>query len=95
MPLKELNSKVLTDWKDLAAAFRTLLGGSETGMQAADYLIALATNRLPLGDLHPFTWHRQNNPAQVVLQARQEPHPVVLATLVPSVPLRAVWRRRR
>ena len=93
--MKQLNPKVLKDWRDLAAAFRTLLGGSNVCQQAANYLIALANNQLPLGALHPLTWHQENSPVQVVLQARQEPHPVVLATLVPSVPLRAVWRRHR
>lgn len=95
MPMKEPKPAVTNDWNELARLFSNLLGGSETSQRAAAYLRALASNQLPPGNLSPLEWHNEDSPVQIVLQARQEPHPVVLAALSPSIPLRAVWRRGR
>jgi len=40
-------------------------------------------------------WHSHEAAVEIMPQPQQEPHPVVLATLSPSVALRAVWRRPR
>lgn len=93
--MKEPKPAVTNDWNELARLFSNLLGGSETSQRAAAYLRALASNQLPQGNLSPLEWHNEDSPVQIVLQARQEPHPVVLAALSPSIPLRAVWRRGR
>ena len=86
---------VTSDWNELARLFSNLLGGSETSQRAAAYLRALASNELPPGNLSPLAWRNEDSPVQIILQAREEPHPVVLAALSPSIPLRAVWKRGR
>ena len=95
MPMKQPKPAVTADWNELARLFTNLLGGSEASQRAAAYLRALASDQLPPGNLLPLVWHNEDSPVQIVLQARQEPHPVVLAALSPSIPLRAVWRRGR
>lgn len=95
MPDRELPATVKDGWKSLANLFENILGGSESSRKAASYLRALANAQLPPNEIPPLRWHADPLPPQVVVEAREEPpHPVVLATLSPSIPLRAVWKRR-
>lgn len=93
MPDRQIASTLADGWRDLANIFENLLGGSAASRRAAEYLRALAAHRLPPNAIPRLAWHASPPPPQVIV-AREEPHPVVLATLSPSVPLRAVWRRR-
>ena len=95
MPYRNVHSKLVQEWKDLAAVFDRMLGGSPASQKGAAFLRALASNTLPANELIPLPWHESDCLVQVMPNAREEPHPVVLATLCPSVALRAVWRRRR
>lgn len=95
MPYRRLNPEKLSQWRDLANVFDKLLGGTESSRQASAYLRALADGRLSADDPPPLTWHDAPSTIQVMPQAREEPHAVVLATLCPSVALRAVWRRQQ
>lgn len=92
--MKTVAPAVRQNWKDLARVFVQLLGGNPSCQQAASYLRALAEDSLPAEDLVPLSWHEEASVIEVMPMAQEEPHPVVLATLSPSVPLRAVWRRR-
>ena len=94
MAIRPVNPKVQKDWRDLAGIFVCLLGGNPTSQQAAAYLTSMANGTLPANELPRLRWHEEGNPVYVMPQAREEPHPVVLATLCPSVALRAVWKRR-
>lgn len=95
MPPRPLPDKLVSGWRELARIFRTLLGGAESCVQAANYLEALANNQLPTHDLLPLRWLEGQAPVEVLPGERAEMHPCVLAVLSPSVPLRAVWRRGR
>ena len=95
IPTRPVAPNTRRQWKDLAQVFVRLLGGNPSCQQAANYLNALADDRLPAEEVSPLTWHEEASVIEVMPIAREEPHPVVLATLSPSVPLRAVWRRRR
>lgn len=95
IPTRPVAPNTRRQWKDLAQIFVRLLGGNASCQQAANYLNALADDRLPAEEVIPLTWHEEASVIEVMPIAREEPHPVVLATLSPSVPLRAVWRRRR
>ena len=95
MPYRAVSSKTLADWKDLARIFEQLLGGTASSRRAAEYLNNLADCRLPANEPPPLPWHEQPVVVEVMPQAREEPHPVVLAALCPSVALRATWRRGR
>ena len=94
MPFRPVGPDTRKHWKDLAQIFVRLLGGSASSQQASAYLTSLADCTLPADEPPALVWHEQNGPVHVMPQAREEPHPVVLATLCPSVPLRAVWKRR-
>ena len=93
MPDRQLAPIAINGWLQLADLFENVLGGSSTSRQAAAYLRGLARQTLPANSIPPLPWHSNPSPPEVVV-AREEPHPVVLATLSPSVPLRAVWKRR-
>ena len=95
MASRPLKDSVTRGWRELAALFENLLGGSANTRQAAAYLRGLAGNNLPVHPLHPLPWLEEHVNEQVAVQVRMEPHPCVLAVLSPSVPLRAVWRRGR
>ena len=95
IPTRPVAPNTRRQWKDLAQIFVRLLGGNASCQQAANYLNALADDTLPAEEVIPLTWHEEASVIEVLPIAREEPHPVVLATLSPSVPLRAVWRRRR
>ena len=95
LPYRAVSQKTTDDWKALAAIFERLLGGSPTTQRAAAYLRALADCRLPADQPPALPWHDSGAVVEVMPQPRMEPHPVVLATLCPSVALRAVWRRGR
>ena len=90
-----MSADVRKDWKALATIFDNLLGGSALSQQAAAYLRGLANGTLPQNPILPLPWHSSPAPPQLLHIAREEPHPVVLAALSPSVPLRAVWKRGR
>ena len=94
MPKRDLPAATVDDWKQLAHIFEQLQGGSEVSRQASMYLRGLAANTLPDDGLLPLVWHTSTE-IELMPQAREEPHPCVLAVLSPSVPLRAVWRRGR
>ena len=94
MAIRPVNPKVQKDWRDLAGIFVRLLGGNPTSQQAAAYLTSMANGTLHANELPRLRCHEEGNPVYVMPQAREEPHPVVLATLCPSVALRAVWKRR-
>lgn len=94
MPGREVPQTTKADWVQLAGIFERLHGGSDVSQRAAAYLRGLASNTLPVDELLPLPWHSSDE-IQVMPQARQEPHACVLAVLSPSIPLRAVWRRRR
>lgn len=95
MPPRPVSDKVLGGWRELAAIFRRMLGGTDLCVQAADYLTALADNRLPQHELFPLPWLEGEAPLAVMPGEHAELHPCVLAVLCPSIPLRAVWRRGR
>lgn len=95
MPNRPVSQQVQKDWKGLADIFVKLLGGSAACQQAATYLRALANNELPTEEPPDLPWHSHEAAVEIMPQPQQEPHPVVLATLSPSVALRAVWRRPR
>ena len=95
MPCRAVSQKTTDDWRALAAVFEKLLGGAPTCRKAASYLRALADCQLPAEAPPLLPWHDAPPVVEVMPQARMEPHPVVLATLCPSVALRAVWRRGR
>lgn len=95
MPPRPLADQVRDGWREVAAKFENLLGGSPASAQAARYLRLLADNRLPQHALHPLPFLESVAPPQVMPRAREEPHPCVVAVLCPSVPLRAIWRRGR
>lgn len=95
MPYRAVGAKSLQDWRELAIIFEQLFGGTPNGRKAGAYLRNLADCSLPVNELPHLRWHEEAPVIEVMPQARQEPHPVVLATLAPSVPLRAVWRRGR
>lgn len=94
MPFRPVAPQTAKQWRDLAAIFVRLLGGSASSQQASSYLNNLASCQLPADEPPRLEWHEEDGPVQVMPQAREEPHPVVLATLCPSVALRAVWKRR-
>ena len=95
LPYRAVSQKTTDDWKALPAIFEKLLGGSPTTQRAAAYLRALANCQLPADEPPALPWHDSGAVVEVMPQPRMEPHPVVLATLCPSVALRAVWRRGR
>lgn len=95
MRQKDVPPSLTQNWKDLASVFENLLGGSDATRRASSYLRALANGTLPENNVPPLTWHLDPGPPDVAPIAREEPHPVVLATLSPSAPLRSVWRRSR
>lgn len=95
MPFRALKGEKIQQWKDLAAVFERLLGGTPNSRKAAEYLRALADCRLPADAPPPLPWHEAPPEVEIMPQARQEPHPVVLAAMCPSVALRAVWKRAR
>lgn len=95
MPYRRLNPEKLSQWRELANVFDKLLGGTESSRQASAYLRALADGQLRADDPPPLPWHDAPPTIEVMPQAREEPHAVVLATLCPSVALRAVWRRQQ
>lgn len=66
-----------------------------TGQAAAVYLRALAANTLPTNELIPLPFHMEDVVEEMMPQPEMDPHPCVVAVLSPTVPLRAVWRRRR
>ena len=83
-----------TGWIQLATIFEQLLGGSESSRRAAAYLRGLAADSLPIHQMHALKWHENADfLADLIPHEKAEPHPCVLAVLVPSVPLRVVWRR--
>lgn len=95
MPYRPVADKTAQDWKALADIFENLLGGNALTRHAAKYLRDLANNALAAHDLTPLPWHESGGDLRLVPEVEMDPHPVVLAVLSPSVPLRAVWHRRR
>lgn len=93
MPFREVKGKLQQSWRDLANIFQDLLGGTPQSTRAATYLRLLADNALPRHDLLPLHWHSEAPGFDPPVVAREELHPVVLAVLSPSIPLRVVWRR--
>lgn len=94
MPTRDVGPAVKTNWEELAKLFERLHGGDPNVNRAAAYLRQLAQGTLPSNDLVALPWHEAAADVEILPQAREEPHECVLAVLAPSVPLRAVWRRR-
>ena len=90
MPYQAVSEKTIEDWRALARVFERLLGGTPTTRKAAQYLKDLAACQLPPNEPPPLPWHNADPVVEVMPQPRADPHQVVLATLCPSLPLRAV-----
>ena len=94
-PSRDISDKVKQGWIDLGNTFESLHGGNEHVRRAAQYLRDLARNNLPKEVLAPLPFHTSAEMMPAVPAPEYQPHEVVLGVLAPTVPLRAVWRRRR